>query len=101
MSSGGYAVVNSTFQGPVLWRGPSDHNSGQRFRVRVQFDWILVDLVDLASTMARHLLEGKKKTSGTKPGKDRTFHWSTCSFCPSPTSRLIPKVLACDTIKIP
>ncbi len=26
MSSGGYAVVNSTFQGPVLWRGPSDHN---------------------------------------------------------------------------
>jgi len=38
-----------------------------------------------AMTTSRHLLEGKKMISGTKPWKDRTSHWSKRSFCPSPT----------------
>jgi len=35
-----------------------------------------------AKTTARHLLEGKT-TSSTKPGKDKTSHWSTYSVYPS------------------
>ncbi|KTG35969.1 hypothetical protein cypCar_00013112, partial [Cyprinus carpio] len=57
--------------------------------LQIKFNYIFYINKD-ARTTARQLLEGKK---------DRTSYSSKCSFCPSPTNRLIPQVLACDRCK--